>query len=234
MTKALLPFFIAFLLPVFIYAQESFNNLGLTIAVGLSGRTLYSNPVIENWKPKDGLFTSYGLEYGREIGKFEIILNLTKSHFNDVLKVSIDSFKVTDSSYYVGFESVNNTHYWFLTFTPACKYNLIESGGFTIFTKTSFGFNHLFKDMKTIKNDFQAIYTNSDTTIYNSLKNDSFKLLMSGSLAFGFVKDICNNFSITSELYYQSFLHNIYKESVYHTWTRLYSYGCIVGLKYHF
>lgn len=224
----------ASLLFVFSFAQEKLNSIGISGAMGLSGRTHHSSRNLEDFNPDDGLFTSFGLEYGRKFNKFEMVFSLGQSHHSDVLRVEIDTFKLIDSSYYVGYEATNALHHYYLTLTPALKYNFIESNGFSLYAQASIGINHFYKDKMTIKNDFKAIYQGSDTTIYNSTLNDMRKLALSAGFTLGIAQNLSKRFSISSELFYVSFLHNIFKEPIPNAWTRLYNYGGRVNLKVRF
>ena len=234
MIKKLCLTFITSVLFILSFAQQSNNSIGIVGSFGLSGRSYHSKLSLNDWKPKDGFFTAYGFEYGRKFKRTEVLLKFTQSHHTDILKVAIDSFKTIDTTYFVGLKSSNTMHQYYLRFTPALQFYLIEKNNFSLFTKVSLGVNHIYKDKQHYKSDFQAVYQSTDTTYTNAILNQSRKVVLSGGLSVGISQKLSDTFSIYSELYYESFIHNIFKDNNNSGWTRLYNYGLNIGIKYHF
>ncbi|OQA91037.1 MAG: hypothetical protein BWY27_00685 [Bacteroidetes bacterium ADurb.Bin234] len=216
------------------FAQQKNNSIGIVGSFGLSGRSYHTKLSLNDWKPKDGFFSAYGFEYGRKFNRIEVLLKFTRSHHTDILKVAIDSFKTMDTTYFVGLKSSNTMHQYYLRFSPTLQLNLIEKNNYSLFTKVSLGVIHIYNDKQHYKSDFQAVYHNTDTTYINTIINQSRKVVISGGLSVGILRRLSDSFSIYSELYYESFLHNIFKDNNNNGWTRLYNYGLNIGIKYHF
>lgn len=225
----------SFHLSMVLKAQEKLNNISISGGIGLSNKSYYDVKIPYLIKSKNGLFSLLNIEYGREINQFEISLNLSHNQYSDIFKIETDSFFFLDTTLFVGLKEKEITSLLYFQLAPELKYRFEINDKISCITGFSLGINHIYREKYHVLSNFEAVFNNIDTTYINPNLPHFKKFVISGKLFFGFSFKLSDNFSLCTDIYYESFLGRITKPELPPAFlVRLYNYGLNAGVKYHF
>ena len=225
----------SFYLSMIIKAQEKLNNISISGGIGLSNKSYYDIIIPHLIKSKNGLSSLFKIEYGREIKQLEISLSISHNKYSDIFKIETDSFFIGDTTLFVGLKEKATTSLLYFQLAPELKCNFIINDRISCYTGFSFGINHIYREKYHVISDFRAIFNNIDTTYINPNLSHFNKIVMSGKLFFGLSYKLSDNFSVCTDINYESFFGKIIKPELPPAFlVRLYNYGLNAGVKYHF
>lgn len=185
-----------------------------------------------NYKPN--FYYSFDVQYSRLFSEFEFsfLINTSASGYSSrpIQELYSDNGKTS-----IATVERENTYYS-IQMAPGMSYCWLNQSRYKLFSSFSVGINHVFRDVFHDKLDFDSLLTDRDTTYVNKL--DDFRPInFSARIATGGMVQLSENFYLKSELYYESKLYSIFKDSPSDNnkaWTRFYNYGVNVGLRYCF
>lgn len=233
-------FSIVFVLIIFsTYGQNlKKNSITFNSSVGLANSKISNveNKVDSLMSTKSTICYSVGLDYSRRYDRLEIglmlVANVFKDRHHSGLGILVDengndlSGSIDLSNSYSSIQLSQNLSFFWMNCEKVNFYSSLQ-----------FGINHVFRDVKRVEMDFNSTIPDIDTNYVNDNLKNMRPLNFSARIATGGMVQLSENFYLKSELYYESKLYSIFKDSPSDNnkaWTRFYNFGVNFGLKYYF